>query len=257
MVCIKKGALFHQNVRPTQGSFPSSGEFATEKECLENCGMGACCKDLQCAVLPACACTKIGGVFYGVGTTCLRPRGADGHYASLANDLMCCTPLFTGCSDKQQPSSVALTISDNINVARSGSCQGAISSQVALTLQPISPVFGRQDCGVYLGRGAVSVPCFPLGAASFVVNVVFTMRSTGPSWRATIDSTDDVSRYDPNGVWFSATGYGGPPCDAASSWSPAQSCYSGTATLYRYIGSVPVGCSNRWEQAGTLTISGA
>lgn len=45
--------------------------YATEAECLEACGEGACCDGTTCSVKPQCQCNAAAGeVFKGVGTVC-------------------------------------------------------------------------------------------------------------------------------------------------------------------------------------------
>jgi hypothetical protein len=50
---------------------PWSSGFASEADCLQACGEGACCNGTTCTVKPQCQCNAAAGeVFKGVGTVC-------------------------------------------------------------------------------------------------------------------------------------------------------------------------------------------
>jgi hypothetical protein len=249
MVCVKKLA-----VGVTQQTF--AGEYATERECLEKCKMGACCVNLTCSVVPSCACARAGGVFFGEGESC--PGGASPYFR---NDLLCCYPLREGCNGAA-PSVRVMTVTDSVGAINQGQCVVNISGSYGARLQPPSQLYGLQDCGTYGGLGSVSASCWQLqygtgnyGVAPLVFSAVFSIIRGQASWRATIDTADRTGTFATDGQNQLATGYGGPPCTDANFWSPAAGCYSGSATLYRYRGgSSSSSCASKWTSVGTVTI---
>lgn len=246
--------------------------------------MGACCVGLRCAVVPECACASAGGTFFGVGTTCIRGGSTSSlRKDKLHNDFKCCFPLNQGCSEPQ-PAVATVTITDVVDIASQGqrldrppTCVGNISSQHTVALFPAaqySAGYLRMDhCGFYSAVRSVSIPCWqnrnfwtPSGTAYFIITAIFTVIYGAPAWRATVSSSDGTNES--NGDWSAVTGHNGPPCNTLSAnrderyWSPATSCYSGTATLYRLLPGpsgqfvpYPPVCPQYWEEAGTITIS--
>ena len=87
-----------------QGSATATSTYATEEECLQACGDGACCETslgmTGCTVKPKCKCTGTGKVFLGVGTTCTPNPCADPTATGA-----CC--VGNVCSTKTQAECVA------------------------------------------------------------------------------------------------------------------------------------------------------
>lgn len=250
MACIKKTILGVQTAL-------LPGEYSTEQECLDNCKMGACCLGLRCAVVPACACAKAGGHFFGPGTTC--GRGTPENYYQLKNDIACCYQLRQGCTSGR-PSKVSITITDTIGLKIDGQCVGNVSGLYLLDLQDDSSWAFIQDCGIYSGRCVASVPCMPPvnsfaqpGLVPFVATVTFSILNNWPVWSAVIQATDG---FTPNGQGTFVTAHTGPPCGIRSDWAPAFGCYSGSANLYKYVRSSE-SCESRYELAGQITVAPA
>lgn len=220
--------------------------------------MGACCLGLKCAVVPACACAKAGGHFFGIGTTCGRAM-PESHY-QLKNDIACCYQLAQGCVSGR-PTQLVITISDTVGLTKQNQCIGNITGSYTLTLKQDQGFTYIPNCGEYIGRGTATVPCMTIdpplhaeGTVSFVADLVFSVVNSSPRWYAVIQATGQPGSWSPNGTGTFVTGNGAPPCSVAEEWSAAQGCYSGTTQLYRYVSASSV-CASRYVPAGTITVA--
>jgi hypothetical protein len=251
MPCIKKTQTSASNAYNTL-----SQEYGTEEECLKAAKEGACCVSLRCFVGPKCLCDKSGGTYFGDGTTCQTPM-TQGNFQGIRNDdLRCCWELAQGCTSPK-PVVRVVTVTDTAGAISQGTCVANASGSWGVTLQEPSVLYGIQDCGAYAGIADIAVPCwqyqFVSGKAAIILSVVFSIISGQPRWRASINTATQIGSYAPDGANQLVTGYGGAPCANANYWSPASGCYSGTATLYKYIGGSGA-CSNKWSVVGTVSV---
>lgn len=92
------------------------GPFKSEKECLEACREGACCRGLSCSIKPQCECDPaLGFTFMGSGTTCSPNPCIVG---------ACCQG--PNCSQNSRVLCGGVYVGDNINCSPNPCCPGCV-----------------------------------------------------------------------------------------------------------------------------------